>query len=83
VIPGVTIGRWAMVGAGAVVVHSVPDYALVTGNPARLVGHVCACGSRLESDKGSALKCVQCERAYFWAAQDQLVPLRDVLTTQA
>jgi UDP-2-acetamido-3-amino-2,3-dideoxy-glucuronate N-acetyltransferase len=38
VLPGLKIGRFSMVGAGAVVVHSVPDYAIVVGNPARVVG---------------------------------------------
>lgn len=47
VLPGVTIGRWAMVGAGAVVTRDVPDYGLVWGNPARLRGFVCPCGERL------------------------------------
>jgi acetyltransferase-like isoleucine patch superfamily enzyme len=47
-LPGVRIGRWAMVGAGAVVRHDVPPHALVVGNPARVVGRVCACGTRLE-----------------------------------
>lgn len=46
-LPKVTIGRWAMVGAGAVVTRDVPDHGLVLGNPARLVGFVCACGHRL------------------------------------
>jgi UDP-2-acetamido-3-amino-2,3-dideoxy-glucuronate N-acetyltransferase len=44
---GITIGRWAMVGAGAVVTHDVPDYGLVYGNPARLAGFVCPCGEKL------------------------------------
>lgn len=48
VVCGLTIGRWAMVGAGAVVTHDVPDYGLVYGNPARLQGFVCPCGARLE-----------------------------------
>jgi acetyltransferase-like isoleucine patch superfamily enzyme len=47
IVCGVTIGRWAMVGAGAVVTHDVPDYGLVYGNPARLHGFVCPCGARL------------------------------------
>ena len=47
VVCGVTIGAWAMVGAGSVVTRSVPDYGLVWGNPARLHGYVCACGSKL------------------------------------
>jgi acetyltransferase-like isoleucine patch superfamily enzyme len=46
---GVTIGRWAMVGAGSVVTRDVPDYALVVGNPARLIGYVCACGNRKDT----------------------------------
>jgi len=37
VLPGVTIGKYAMVGAGAVVTHRVPDYAVVMGVPARII----------------------------------------------
>jgi acetyltransferase-like isoleucine patch superfamily enzyme len=48
VLPGVTVGRWAMVAAGAVVTRSVPDYGLMVGHPARLKGFVCPCGMRLE-----------------------------------
>jgi len=44
VLPGVTVGCWAMVGAGAVVTRDVPDFALVYGNPARQHGWVCHCG---------------------------------------
>lgn len=47
ILPGISIGRFAMVGAGAVVTHDVPDYCLVVGHPARLVGYVCPCGARL------------------------------------
>ena len=46
ILPGVTIGAWAMVGAGAVVTKNVPDYALVVGNPAKQTGWVCVCGVR-------------------------------------
>lgn len=63
VLPGVTVGRWAMVGAGAVVTHDVPDQALVVGNPARLIGRVCLCGRRLEQD-GGGWRCSACGRAY-------------------
>ncbi len=45
---GVTIGRWAMVGAGSVVTREVPDYGLVWGNPAQLRGFVGPNGERLQ-----------------------------------
>jgi len=47
IVCGVSVGRFAMVAAGAVVTRDVPDYGLVLGNPARLVGYVCPCGQRL------------------------------------
>ncbi len=46
VLPGITLGRFCMVGAGAVVTRNVPDFALVVGNPARPAGTVCMCGIR-------------------------------------
>lgn len=51
----VTIGRWAMVAAGSVVTREVPDFALVRGNPARLVGWVCRCGEKLNFQQESAV----------------------------
>jgi len=47
IVCGHTIGRYAFVGAGAVVTKDVPDYALVVGSPARITGWVCACGVKL------------------------------------
>jgi UDP-2-acetamido-3-amino-2,3-dideoxy-glucuronate N-acetyltransferase len=47
ILPGATIGRWAMVGAGSVVTRGVEDHALVAGNPARRLGSVCSCGEPL------------------------------------
>lgn len=55
IICGVTIGAWAMVGAGAVVTKDVPDYGLVVGNPAQLIGYVCKCGERLPADADPAV----------------------------
>lgn len=49
VVTGVTIGRWAMVGAGSVVTRDVPDHALVAGNPARQIGYVSSGGVRCDS----------------------------------
>ncbi len=61
---GVTVGQWAMVGAGSVVTRDIPDYGLAWGNPARLNGFVCPCGQRLvkESQQAQvvAAKCPQC-----------------------
>ncbi len=54
VVCGVTLGRWSMVGAGAVVTHDVPDYGLVYGNPARLHGFVCPCGEKFSQATGEA-----------------------------
>ncbi|MEV4508864.1 WxcM-like domain-containing protein [Dactylosporangium sp. NPDC049525] len=52
ILPGVTIGRHAMVGAGAVVTRSVPPYAIVVGNPARLTGYVDAAPQPLPAQAG-------------------------------
>jgi UDP-2-acetamido-3-amino-2,3-dideoxy-glucuronate N-acetyltransferase len=52
VLPGITLGKFALVGAGSVVTKNVPDHGLVVGNPARLIGFVCACGGRLAFDSG-------------------------------
>ena len=52
ILPGVIIGSFAMIGAGSVVTKNVPDHALVYGNPARICGHICFCGNRLENKDG-------------------------------
>ena len=60
IVCGVTIGRYALVGAGAVVTKNVLDHALMAGNPARRIGWVCACGEKLEED----LACSVCGAGY-------------------
>lgn len=62
VVTGVEIGRFAMVGAGAVVTHDVPAHGLVLGVPARLVGYVCACGTKLDVDEHNRGRCSRCNR---------------------
>jgi acetyltransferase-like isoleucine patch superfamily enzyme len=59
VLPGVRIGRWALVAAGAVVGADVPDHGLVAGVPARLLGWACPCGRRLRAE-GERLVCPGC-----------------------
>jgi len=62
IICGITIGEWAVIGAGSVVTKNVPDYALVYGNPAKIKGYVCRCGRKLEFKDGKA-KC-ECGKIY-------------------
>ncbi len=57
VLPGLRIGAWSMIGAGAVVTRDVADHALVVGNPARRVGWVCRCSERLAPGAGGAITC--------------------------
>ena len=62
IVCGTTIGRWALVGAGAVVSRDVPDHALVLGVPAKLAGWVCECGTVLGDDE--RVECGFCGRKY-------------------
>jgi tetrahydrodipicolinate N-succinyltransferase len=67
IVCGTTIGRWAMIGAGAVVTRDVPDFGLVYGNPAHLHGFVCPCGEKLPeatamSGDEVSLVCTRCGR---------------------
>src|SRR5262245_741516 len=70
-----TIGRFAMVGMGAVVTRSVPDFHLVIGNPARSIGCVCRCGEPLMKWEDTvivepaAVRCSACGWEYEIAEQ--------------
>jgi UDP-2-acetamido-3-amino-2,3-dideoxy-glucuronate N-acetyltransferase len=65
VLSDVTIGRFAMIGAGAVVSKDVPDYGLAVGVPARLIGFVCACGEKLTASAPAAdVACGRCSLRY-------------------
>lgn len=70
IICGCTIGKYAFIGAGAVVTKDVPDYALVVGTPAKIKGWMCACGkaklnlkNNFESEEST--KCTECDRKYY------------------
>lgn len=79
VVAGVAVGRFATVGAGAIVTHDVPDFALVAGNPARRLGWVCACGARLTDETGAnaastptpdaSLVCPKCGRVFAFSSK--------------
>jgi UDP-2-acetamido-3-amino-2,3-dideoxy-glucuronate N-acetyltransferase len=73
ILCGVTIGSYALVGAGAVVTHDVPDYALVTGNPGRRAGWMCACGVKLLIEVGE-VSCSACARRYTLRG-DRVLPI--------
>lgn len=66
ILPGVSIGRFAMVGSGAVATRDVPDHGIVVGNPARLRGFACVCGRALKLDErrldGILMRCPACGR---------------------
>jgi len=59
ILPGLTVGEYALVGSGAVVTRDVPPHALVLGNPARQNGWVCVCGATLDGTS-----CKTCGRRY-------------------
>ncbi|WP_274364197.1 acyltransferase [Paenibacillus thermotolerans] len=64
VVCGITIGNCAMIAAGAVVTKDVPDYALVAGVPANIIGWVCECGERLNFSETDEATCEHCTRYY-------------------
>ena len=75
ILCGLRIGRFAMVGAGAVVTRHVPAYALVIGVPARQVGWVCECGARVAADGGGVASCPAC-RLHNQVGRGRLAPKR-------
>jgi len=59
ILCGITIGEYAVVGAGSVVTKNIPAHVIITGNPARQQSYACRCGQRLDSE----LKCA-CGKQY-------------------
>jgi UDP-2-acetamido-3-amino-2,3-dideoxy-glucuronate N-acetyltransferase len=68
IVCGHTVGQYAFIGAGAVITKSVPDYALMIGNPARLSGWMCQCGIKLslpaDAQQEADATCQTCQRQY-------------------
>lgn len=62
-LAGITIGKYALIGAGSVVTKDVPDFALVYGNPARVKGFVCVCAQKIDIKQASFI-CI-CKREYI------------------
>jgi acetyltransferase-like isoleucine patch superfamily enzyme len=63
IVCGVTIGEWAMVGAGSVVTKNIAPYTLIVGSPAKPIGFVCACGNR-KNTLQEAKNCPGCNANY-------------------
>ncbi|PKR86276.1 acyltransferase [Heyndrickxia camelliae] len=62
IVCGNEIGMYAMVAAGSVVTKDVPDFGLVAGNPAKLIGYVCQCGTKLLNINGCLFTCPSCKK---------------------
>jgi len=72
IICGVTIGKHAFIGAGAVVTRDITDYALVYGNPARQRGWVCECGIKLQFNPDQTARCPECGKEYFQKIEGEI-----------
>ncbi len=64
ILCGITIGKHAFIGAGAVVTREVPDYAIVVGVPAKITGWMCECGEKLYFKDNKEAVCKRCGRKY-------------------
>jgi hypothetical protein len=79
--PGVTVGRWALVGSGAVVTRNIPDCGIAYGNPARLVGYVSPLnGERLDSPPDIPVETLRCSRT---TVADRITPASRAARGQA
>jgi UDP-2-acetamido-3-amino-2,3-dideoxy-glucuronate N-acetyltransferase len=63
IICGHEIGKYAFIGAGAVITQNVNDYEIVVGNPAKVIGYMCRCGQKLNFNENKT-QCSKCQRNY-------------------
>ncbi len=71
ILPGITIGAWALVAAGAVVTADVPAHGIVKGNPARMAGWACTCGRPLRMERVDDYHCDACSREFNAASMHE------------
>ncbi len=76
IVCGVTLGRFAFVGAGSVVTKDVPEYALMVGNPARRIGWMCRCGNRLRFQQKETT-CSRCKREYVQEEAEKITCINE------
>ena len=79
IICGVTIGKYAFVGAGAVVTKDILDYALVIGNPARISGWRCDCGGGIQFVENNGT-CKECKKNYAMENETTVLPEDSIKT---
>lgn len=76
IVCGVTIGQYALIGAGAVVKKDVPAYAVIVGVPGIQKGWACRCGVPLKKKSGNAFKCQSCQNTYK-IVKKNLAPIQE------
>jgi len=81
IVCGVTIGEYALIGAGSVVTENIPPHALAYGNPARIRGFVCRCSRKLETEEKKKtyvlMKCQFCREEYKIPMEDYARPKKE------
>ena len=74
IVCGVQIGENALIGAGSVVTNDIPPFALAYGNPARVRGFMCKCGTKLETEEKNEnfvlMVCSSCKKRYTIPLED-------------
>ena len=76
IVCGITIGRYAFIGAGAVVTKNIPDYALVVGNPARQTGWMSEFGHKLSFNSEGIAVCTESQERYQ-LINEKVVKIKD------